>query len=84
MSQQKYLIQLKKSLQIKGDFNMWYTIPDSVYPQPPSNEAEVFDKCCNCGEKLYIGYDFYDIYGEYFCEDCVDKIFKKQAIVRED
>ena len=43
---------------------------DSRCPNAP--EPEVFGRCINCGRNIYDGDDFYDIGGDYFCEECIN------------
>ena len=37
-------------------------------PAPP-----VFSKCYGCGVDILDGDDYYDIDGDYYCEDCIDE-----------
>lgn len=51
---------------------------DSRCPNAP--EPELFGKCCMCGEKIFDGDTYYDIEGEYWCEDCIDESRKTAEV----
>ena len=44
-------------------------------PEPPS-----FGKCVKCNTKILDGDDYYDIDGEYYCEDCIHESRKTAEV----
>lgn len=36
------------------------------------DEDEEFFRCAWCGEKIYVGEDYYDFDGDRVCKECVD------------
>lgn len=38
-------------------------------PDPP-----VFGECVECGELILVGDDYYDFFGDPYCEKCVDNM----------
>ena len=47
-------------------------------PEPPA----VFI-CSGCSKEIYEGDDYWDIFGEQICEDCMDKA-KREAVLYDD
>lgn len=39
---------------------------------PNAPEPPVFGICVNCKEEILDGYDYYDIDGDIWCEECID------------
>lgn len=42
-------------------------------------EARVAMYCDGCGDEIYEYDKYYDINGEAYCEDCLEKYFAKEA-----
>ena len=40
---------------------------------PNAPEPPVFVECVGCGSDIMDGDDYYDIDGDYYCEDCIDQ-----------
>ena len=47
-----------------------YTCPSSC---PNAPEPPVFAECSLCGNDILDGDDYYEINGDYYCEDCIDE-----------
>ena len=45
-----------------------YTCPSSC---PNAPDPPVFAECVGCGNDILDGDDYYDINGDYYCEDCI-------------
>ena len=43
------------------------------YEDPQSIEARIVTYCCECGEPICEGYDYYQFGNHAMCEDCVDE-----------
>ena len=54
-------------------------LDDRVYLNPTDNEAKSVLKCSFCDENIYEYDEYYCIYGDNFCLDCVNFHFKKIA-----
>lgn len=40
---------------------------------PNANEPDLFALCVNCDRKIFEGDDYYELDGEPWCEDCIEK-----------
>ena len=67
-----------------------YRTDDPVADAARRDEAETewlrtLPKCCSCGEPI-TGDELYDIAGDLFCQDCLDREFKKYTdqYIKED
>lgn len=49
---------------------------------PNAPEPLVFGRCVKCKTKIYDGDDYYNIDGEYYCEDCIDNCRKTAEVER--
>ena len=43
---------------------------------PNAPEPASVTECICCGEKIYSGDGYYDVDGEPWCEDCMNKCYK--------
>lgn len=60
----------------EGAFYNWL---DDYKTQGNEAEAVVICTCKECGEPIFEGDDYYEIYSEeYICEECISK-FRKEA-----
>ena len=48
-------------------------IDDREYLRPPDNEGEKITECCECGEEIFVGEEYYNIGGNHYCELCIDQ-----------
>lgn len=42
-------------------------------PNARESDPEIFARCDSCGTKIYDGEEYYELNGQYFCEDCVEE-----------
>ena len=49
---------------------------------PNAPEPPVFAECCECGAEILLGDDYYDINGDYYCEECIH-VRRKTAEVED-
>ena len=61
---------------------------DKWYLEPPDIQPRKMCDCRNCGWGLYEGDEYYEIDGECYCEDCVEKLYRKiveeEDVIREN
>lgn len=41
---------------------------------PNAKESAYIHKCSRCGEKIYVGEDYADINGDFYCEPCIENM----------
>lgn len=56
-----------------------YIVQDGFFP---SDEPELFCRCADCDEEIYVGDDYYDL-GDFLCEDCAKEWLSKQKKTAE-
>lgn len=52
---------------------------NEFYPDPQQEDEIPVYMCAECKGPIYEGDFYYYVDGEYYCEDCADKLFRYEA-----
>jgi len=52
---------------------------NEFYPDPQQREPIPVWICAECGKGIFEGVDYYEVYGDQFCEECGEDLFKRIA-----
>lgn len=54
-------------------------LANETYHDPQQDEPMPIWICRECGKGIYDGDDYYEVYGDPFCEKCGEDLFKRIA-----